>query len=129
MTIYILLHLFLGQYKYIYIYIYIQKPRNSIQHVSVDRVSSCDFFLSIHIMREFTRYRLHEKAELLILSFYFMSIGNGKALRLHSDTQAALLLLAWAVNSHFQVFLRSERKEPANCSFTAALTGGKLDSP
>ena len=28
-----------------------QKPRNSIQHVSVDRVSLCDFFLSIHIIR------------------------------------------------------------------------------
>ena len=105
--------------------IYTRKPRNSIQHVSVDRVSSCDFFLSIHIMREFTRYRLHEKTELLILSFYFMSIGNGKALRLHSDTHAALPLLAWAVNSHFPVFLHSESTKSGSCSFTAALTGGK----
>ena len=105
--------------------IYTRKPRNSIQHVSVDRVSSCDFFLSIHIMREFTRYRLHEKAELLILSFYFMSIGNGKALRLHSDTHAALPLLAWAVNSHFPVFLHPESTKSGGCSFTAAPTGGK----
>ena len=69
------------------------------------------------------------KPNYLILSFYFTLIGNGTVLRLQLDTHTALPLLAWAVNSHFQVFLRSERKEPANCSFTAALTGGKLDSP
>ena len=85
--------------------IYTRKPRNSIRHVSVDRVSyvwlffspfiSCGSSLDIGYMN---------KAELLILSFYFMSIGNGKALRLHSDTHAALPLLALAVNSHFPVF-------------------------
>ncbi|XXG82002.1 hypothetical protein AAC387_Pa10g0025 [Persea americana] len=77
------------------------------------------------MMREFTRYRLREKTELSILSFYFMSIGNGKALRLHSDTHAALPLLAWAVNSHFPVFLHSESTKSGSCSFTAPPTGGK----
>ncbi|XXG65700.1 hypothetical protein AAC387_Pa05g3328 [Persea americana] len=66
------------------------------------------------------------KRNYLILPFYFTLIGNGTVLRLQLDTHTALPLLAWAVNSHFQVFLRSERKEPANCSFTAALAGGKL---
>ena len=69
------------------------------------------------------------KPNYLTLSFYFTLIGNGTVLRLQLDTHTALPLLAWSVNSHFQVFLRSERKEPANCIFTAALTGGKLDSP
>ena len=44
-------------------------------------------------------------------------------------TATALPLLAWAVNSHLPVFLHSERKQLANCSFTAALIGGKLDFP
>ena len=85
------------------------------------------FFLSIHIMWEFTRYGLQEKTELLILSFYFTSIGNGKVLRLYSDSHADLPQLAWAVNSHFPVFLRSERRKTGICSFTAALIRGKLD--
>ena len=106
--------------------IYTRKPRNSIPHVLVDRVSSCELFLYIHIMREFTRYRLHEKTKLLILSFYFMSIGNGKALRLHSDTHAALPLLALAVNYHFPVFVHSERRKSGSCGFTAAFIGGKI---
>ncbi|XXG57814.1 hypothetical protein AAC387_Pa04g0258 [Persea americana] len=54
-----------------------------------------------------------------------MSIGNGKALQLHSDTDAASPLLAWAVSSHFQVFLHSERRKTGNWTFTAALIGGK----
>ncbi|XXG57830.1 hypothetical protein AAC387_Pa04g0274 [Persea americana] len=54
-----------------------------------------------------------------------MSIGNGKALRLHSDTDAASPLLAWAVSSHFQVFLHSERRKTGSWTFTAALIGGK----
>ena len=108
---------------------YIQKPRNSILHGSIAKVSLCDFLLSIHIVREFTGYGLQEKTELLILSIYFVLIGNGKVLRPSLDTHTALPLLAWAVNSHFQVFLHSERKKLSNCSFTAALTGGKLDSP
>ena len=87
------------------------------------------FFLSIHIMWEFTRYGLQEKTELLILSFYFTSIGNGKVLRLYSDSHAVLPQLAWAVNSHFPVFLRSERRKTGICSFTAALIRGKLDFP
>ena len=87
------------------------------------------FFLSIHIMWEFTRYRLQEKTELLILSFYFTSIGNGKVFRLYSDSHAVLPQLAWAVNSHFQVFLRSERRKTGICSFTAALIRDKLDFP
>ena len=44
-------------------------------------------------------------------------------------TATALPLLAWAVNSHLPVFLHSEGKQLANCSFTAALIGGKLDFP
>ena len=84
------------------------------------------FFLSIHIMWEFTRYGLQEKTELLILSFYFTSIGNGKVLRLYSDSHAVLPQLAWAVNSHFLVFLRSERRKTGICSFTAAIIRGKL---
>ena len=87
------------------------------------------FFLSLHIMWEFTRYGLQEKTELLILSFHFTSIGNGKVLRLYSDSQAVLSQLAWAVNSHFPVFLRSERRKTGICSFTAALIRGKLDFP
>ena len=58
--------------------VYIQKSRNSIPHVSTAKVSMCDFLLSIHIIWEFIRYGLQEKTELLILSFYFMLIGNGK---------------------------------------------------
>ena len=119
MTIYIFLLLFLGQC------IYIQKPRNSIQHVSIAKVGPWDFFVSIHIIWEFTQYRLREETEVSNLSFYFMSIGNGKALRLHSDTDAASPLLAWAVNSHFPVFLHPESTKSGSCSFTAAPTGGK----
>jgi len=44
-------------------------------------------------------------------------------------TATALPLLAWAVNSHLPVFLHSEGKQLQNCSFTAALIGGKLDFP
>ena len=69
------------------------------------------------------------KPNYLTLSFYFTLIGNGTVLRLQLDTHTALPLLAWSVNSHFQVFLRSARKEPANCSFTPALIGGKLFFP
>ncbi|XXG57652.1 hypothetical protein AAC387_Pa04g0099 [Persea americana] len=54
-----------------------------------------------------------------------MSIGNGKALRLHSDTDAASPLPAWAVSSHFQVFLYSERRKTGSWTFTAALIVGK----
>ena len=93
---------------------YIQKPRYAIQHVSIAKVSLCDSFLSIHIVWEFTRYGLEEKTELLILSFYVMSIGNGKVLRLYSDTRASLPLVAWALNLDFQVFLHSERRKTWN---------------
>ncbi|KAJ8634041.1 hypothetical protein MRB53_027377 [Persea americana] len=58
-----------------------------------------------------------------------MLVGNGKVLRLYSDTHAALPLLARAVNSHSPVFLRSEGRKTGNSSFTAALIGGKLDFP
>ena len=58
--------------------IYIRKRRNSIQHMSLAKVILCDFSLSIQIEWEFPRYGQQEKAELLILSFYFMLIGNGK---------------------------------------------------
>ncbi|XXG76363.1 hypothetical protein AAC387_Pa08g0728 [Persea americana] len=80
-------------------------------------------------MWEFTRYRLQEKTERLILSFYFMLIGNGKVLRLYPDTHAALPPLAEAVKSHFPVFLHCERRKAGSCSFTAALIGGKMDFP
>ena len=92
----------------------IQKPRNSIQHVSLAEVSLCDSFLSIHIIWEFTRYWQEEKTELLILSFYVKSIGNGKVLRLYSDTRASLPLVAWALNSHSQVLLHSKRRKTGN---------------
>ena len=69
MTIYIFLLLFQG--LYVCVCVCIQKPLNSIQHVSIGTVSWNDFFLSIHIMWEFTRYGLREKTELLILSFLF----------------------------------------------------------
>ena len=61
--------------------------------------------------------------------FYSMSIGDGKVLRLYSDSHAVLPQLAWAVNSHFPVFLRSERRKTGNCSFTVALIRGELDFP
>ena len=107
----------------------IRKPRNSIQHVWIAKVSLCYSFLSIHIIWEPTRYGLEEKTELLILSLYFMSNWNGKVLRFYSDTRASLPLLARALNSHFKVFLRSGRRKTGNCSFTAAPIGGKLDFP
>ena len=71
------------------------------------------FFLSIHIMWEFTRYGQQEKMERLILSFDLMLIGNGKVLRLYSDTHAALPPLPSAVKSIFQ--------------FSSAPRGGKLE--
>ncbi|XXG75403.1 hypothetical protein AAC387_Pa07g3915 [Persea americana] len=58
-----------------------------------------------------------------------MSTGNCKALRLYSDTHAALPLLAWAVNSRFPVFLHSEWWRSGSCSFTAARIDGKVDFP
>ena len=118
---------------YFYFYfrggIYIRKPRNSFQRVSIAKVSLCDFFLSIQIIWEFTSYGLQEKTELLILSFYFMLIGNGKVLLRYSDTHTQLPLLAWAVNSNFPAFLQCERRKAGNCSFTAALIGGKVHFP
>ena len=107
----------------------IRKPRNSIQHVWIAKVSLCYSFLSIHTIWEPTRYGLEEKTEILILSLYFMSNWNGKVLRFYSDTRASLPLLARALNSHFKVFLRSGRRKTGNCSFTAAPIGGKLDFP
>ncbi|XXG49891.1 hypothetical protein AAC387_Pa02g3941 [Persea americana] len=89
----------------------------------------CDFFLSVHIIREFARYELREKSELLIRSFYFKLIENGKVFRLHSETHAALPPQAWEVNSHFPVFLHHGRRKTGNCSLTAALIGGKLNFP
>ncbi|XXG82027.1 hypothetical protein AAC387_Pa10g0050 [Persea americana] len=58
-----------------------------------------------------------------------MLIGNGKALRLYSDTRAALPPLAWEVDPHFPVFPHYERRKTGSCSFTAALIGGKMDFP
>ena len=87
------------------------------------------FFPSIHNIWEFTRYGLQGKTELLALSFYFILIGSGKFLRLYSDTDAALPLLARAANSHFKFFLHPERRKTGNCSFTAALMGGRMDFP
>ena len=122
-----------GPLIYFYFYfrggIYIRKPRNSFQRVSIAKVSLCDFFLSIQIIWEFTSYGLQEKTELLILSFYFMLIVNGKVLLRYSDTHTELPLLAWAVNSHFRVFLHCERRKAGNCSFTASLIGFILDFP
>ena len=97
--------------------------------MSIAKVGLCDSFLSIHTVWEFSRYGLQEKTKTLILSFYFMLIGNGKALRLYSDTRAALPPLAWEVDPHFPVFLHYERRKTGSCSFTAALIGGKVDFP
>ena len=120
---------FIYFYFYFRASIYIQKPRNSIGHLSIAEVGLWDFFLSIHIIWEFTRCGLREKTELLILSICFMLIGNWKVSRLYSDTHAALPPLASAVNWRFPVFLHSERRKTGNCSFTAALVGGKVDLP
>ena len=46
-------------------------------------------------------------------------------MRLYLDTHTALPLLAWAVNSHFPVFLHFEMKKLATCTFTDAPNGGK----
>ena len=120
---------FIYFYFYFWGSIYIQKPRNSIGHLSIAEVGLWDFFLSIHIIWEFTRCGLREKTELLILSICFMLIGNWKVSRLYSDTHAALPPLASAVNWRFPVFLYSERRKTGNCSFTAALVGGKVGFP
>ena len=112
------------------IYIYIFKSLEIQFNMCQLPKSACVIFLlSIRIIWEFTRYGLQEKMELSILSFCFMLIGNGKVLRLYSDARAALPLLEWAVNSHFPVFLHSEGRKTGNCSFTATLTGGKVDFP
>ena len=97
--------------------------------MSIAKVGLCDSFLSIHTVWEFSRYGLQEKTKTLILSFYFMLIGNGKALRLYSDTRAALPPLAWEVDPHFPVFLHYEKRKTGSCSFTAAHIRGKLDFP
>ena len=47
----------------------IQRPRDSILHGSVAKVSLCDFLPPIRFIWELTRYGLQEKTELLILSF------------------------------------------------------------
>ena len=118
---------------YFYFYfrgrIYIRERRNSIQQMSLAKVILCDFSLSIQIEWEFPRYGQQEKAEPLILSFYFTLLGNGKVLRRFLDTHAALPLLAWAANLHFPGFPNSERRKAGNCSFTAALIGGKPAFP
>ena len=101
MTIYILLHLFLGQYKYIYIFIF-KSLEIQFSMCQFPKSAAVIFFLSTHIMWEFTRYGLQEKTERLILSFDLMLIGNGKVLRLYSDTHAALPPLSSAVNWIFQ---------------------------
>ena len=118
MAIYIFLLLFPGQHIY--------SKASKFNSACVSWQSQLVWFFPLHSYHTvvFTRYWLQEKMELLILSFYYMSVGNGKALRLHSDTHAALPLLEWAVNSHFPVFLNSERRKNGSCCFTAALIGG-----
>ena len=117
---------FIYFYFYFRASIYIQKPRNSIGHLSIAEVGLWDFFLSIHIIWEFTRCGLREKTELLILSICFMLIGNWKVLRLYSDTHAALPPLASAVNWRFPVFLHSERRKTGNCTYAAGTCVGNL---
>ena len=116
-------------YSYFWGSIYVHKPRNSIQKVSLAKVSLCDSSLSIQIKWEFTGYGLQENTELSILSFYFTLTGRGEVLRPSWCTHAALPLPATAADSHFPVFLHSERRKSGNCSFTAALIGGKVDFP
>ena len=116
-------------YSYFWGSIYVHKPRNSIQKVSLAKVSLCDFSLSIQIKWEFTGYGLQENTELSILSFHFTLTGRGEVLRPSWCTHAALPLPATAADSHFPVFLHSERRKSGNCSFTAALIGGKAAFP
>ena len=97
--------------------------------MSLAKVSLCDFSLSIQIKWEFTGYGLQENTELSILSFHFTLTGRGEVLRPSWCTHAALPLPATAADSHFPVFLHSERRKSGNCSFTAALIGGKAAFP
>ncbi|KAJ8638892.1 hypothetical protein MRB53_015586 [Persea americana] len=52
-----------------------------------------------------------------------------RVLRRFLDTHAALPLPAWVANLHLPGFPNSERRKADNCSFTAALIGGKLAFP
>ena len=81
---------------------------------------------------EFTRYGQREKTELLILSFYFMLIGNGEVLRLYLDTHAALPLLASRIfqfcGGKQAVAVLPLLSSAVNLSFqlSSAVRGGKL---
>ena len=50
-------------------------------------------------------------------------------MRVSFDTHTALPLLAWELNSHFPIFLHSEKRKSGDYSFTAARIGGKTDFP
>ena len=92
---------FIYFYSYFWGSLCIQKPWNSIQRVSIAKVSLCDFFLSIHIMWELTRYGLQEKNR-TIDSFILFYVN-------------------WKCKGLATIFGHSR-------SITAALRGGKLET-
>ena len=50
-------------------------------------------------------------------------------MRVSFDTHTVLPLLAWELNSHFPIFLHSEKRKSGDYSFTASRIGGKIDFP
>ena len=109
--------------------IYIQKPRNSVQHVSIAKVSFCDFF-SLHPYHMGVHQIWATRKDGTIGTFILFHVNwkrKGLATAFgHSRSFTAALI---GGKLDFPVFLRSERRKTGNCSFTAALIGGKLDFP
>ena len=109
--------------------IYIQKPRNSVQHVSIAKVSFCDFF-SLHPYHMGVHQIWATRKDGTIGSFILFYVNwkrKGLATAFgHSRSFTAALI---GGKLDFPVFLRSERRKTGNCSFTAAPIGGKVDFP
>ena len=138
--------------------IYAQKPRNSIQHVPVHRVSLCDFFFSpfisyggVHWISAATKNGTFDS----LILFYVSRNWKGLATSFgHSRSFTAALIAGitafsgfpplweeenWQLppyrRSHrryqlqFPAFPRFERRQTGSCSFTASLIGGKVDFP
>ena len=119
MTIYIFLLLFLGQYIY--------SKASKFNSACVSWQSQLVWFFSLHSYHAGVHsISATRKTELLILSFYFMSIGNGKAAATsfgHSRSFTAACMGGKLAFSSFPPL--AERRKSGSCSFTAALTGGK----
>ena len=126
MTIYIFLLLFQGLYVCVCVFKSLEIQFNMCQLAQSAGMIFFSPFISCGSSLD-TGYE--KKQSYWFFHFYSMSIGDGKVLRLYSDSHAVLPQLAWAVNSHFPVFLRSERRKTGNCSFTVALIRGELDFP